>query len=400
MNNRLNNRLEGLENGISHSFERLNHFDLNKGDHSDFSHMIYSMMEYFGYDEITQDEAGNIIGIIRGLKRNEDIVLLSNIDIPLNDEMRGNNQGKIAHHNFDDDKAGIITSLYTGVLLKHSMAMLTGDLIVACVTRNEFNNHGIKQLFKGQLKNRKIKGVILSEPTNFEIYLGSKGRLEYEIVVHESKDHYQTNIGKVLRSNESNLFNSLNEVSDRLPYDNELGKSTLAVRNIQYVKSYPDKESDEMHIQVDRTFNLNEKKEAILQNAKRLAKDVYTGIDIDIDTHVNKDKITTPHGKMLREVQEYKPWKMEGYHPFVTKSFEVLSENGFQPSAGYWKKKITEGSFTKGALNIPTIGFGAGQFESTKNIGMDELKKSIFGKALIVYSQIGLPTFGWDDDEI
>jgi acetylornithine deacetylase/succinyl-diaminopimelate desuccinylase-like protein len=362
--------------------------------------LITSEMELLGFDEVKTDEVGNIIGIIKGYKSLDDIVLLSNIDLPVV-KNNGDNDEEEDPNFFENDKPGIVTSLFTGALFKRSLALLTGDLIVACITRSDCCGFGVKHLFNQQLKTDKIKGVILCEPTDFKINTGSKGRLEYEIVVHDS-NHEDNPLGnkQAINTKEINLLNSLNDISDRLPMDNELGKSTLVVKNIHYTNSPSDKKEREMHIQVDRTFMPCESKDGILQNAIRLAKNIYNEKDAVDDTHIDENKITTSSGKILKEVKEYKPWKMEGYHPFVVNSLEVLHENSFTTSVGYWKNMVTAGSFTNGELKIPTIGFGAGKEESTQNITFNDLLKSIYGKSLIIYRQIGVPTFGWDDGEI
>ena len=399
MNTILKNKLGGLEGEIKSFSEKLNQFKLQQGNMSQLESMITSEMEKLGFDEVKTDEVGNIIGIIKGYKSVDDIVLLSNIDLPVaDDDSSPENKASIM---FDDDKSGIVTSIFTGALLKRSLALLTGNLIVACITRSESCGFGVKQLFNQQLKKEKIKGVILCEPTDFNIHTGNKGQLEYEIVVHEANHNDNSHkYEQILDTKKNNLLNSLNSVSERLPMDNELGKPTLVVKNVCYKTNPYDNGNREIHIKVDRTFTPAENEDVILQNAKRLTKNIFNEDGTIEDTHIDENQITTSTGKTLKEVKDYKPWKMEGYHPFVVNSLEALQENDFNTSVGYWKKRITEGSFTNGELKIPTIGFGAGKQESTQGISFNDLLKSIYGKTLIIYRQIGVPTFGWDDGEI
>ncbi|MGQ1948456.1 hypothetical protein ACT3CD_15290 [Geofilum sp. OHC36d9] len=400
MNTILKNKLGGLEGEIKDFSEKLNQFKLQQGNMSQLESMITSEMEKLGFDEVKTDEVGNVIGIIKGYKSVDDIVLLSNIDLPVAEHNNDSTPDKNASIMFDNDKSGILTSLFTGALFKRSLALLTGNLIVACITRSESCGFGVKYLFNQQLKKEKIKGVILCEPTDFKIYTGNKGQLEYEIVVHES--NHKNNSPKyeqILDSKKNDLLNSLNAVSDRLPMDNELGKPSLVVKNVCYKNSPYDKGDREIHIKVDRTFTPAENETVILQNAQRLTKNIFNDDAIE-DTHIDENKITTSTGKTLQETKDYKPWKMEGYHPFVVNSLEVLHENNFDTSVGYWKNRITEGSFTNGELKIPTIGFGAGKQENTQGVSLNDLLKSIYGKSLIIYRQIGVPTFGWDDGEI
>lgn len=119
-------------------------------------------MEYLGFDEVKIDKVGNIIGIVKGYKSSDDIVLFSNIDFPSSVRNEGNKFNVNDYNFFENDKSGILTSLFTGALLKRSMAMLTGDLIIACITRSDCCGFGVKHLFNEHLKKRKIKGDVYS----------------------------------------------------------------------------------------------------------------------------------------------------------------------------------------------------------------------------------------------
>jgi hypothetical protein len=397
MNDILFKKLEGLNSQLAIFDEQVRHFELDDRNISDFTDMLKSEMEFLDYDDVKKDEVGNIIGTVKGINNNGDIVLISNVTLPLSSSSENKNNNAL----FERNKAGIITSIYTGGLLKRSLAALTGNLIVCCLSRNDCCGYGIRYLFNNTLKNRNIKGIILCEPTDYNIYIGNKGRLEYEIVVSDPAQRYPfEHERQKYISSEIGLLNNLRSISDRLPSDMDLGRSSLNIKKIMRKGSVETEEPYEMHVQVDRTYILDEAKDQILKNARFVAQDVYKDMDVNIDACINENKITTDTGKTLREIKEYKPWKMAGYHPFVVESLKVLHENNINSSVGYWKNNITEGSYTNGELNIPTIGFGTGKEDGGTNTDIASFEKSIYGKALIVYRHIGIPTFGWADDEI
>jgi hypothetical protein len=360
--------------------------------------MIKSEMEDLNYDEVKKDEVGNVIGTIKGINDKEALVLISNVTLP---SMPYNSGNKNHLSLFEGNKTGIVAGIYTGGLLKRSLASLTGNLYVCSITRRDCCGFGIRYLFDTILKNKKIKGVILCEPTDYKILIGNKGRLEYEIIVSDPDKRYHFAEDKQkFFTNEVGLLNNLKIIADRLPSDLELGRSSLNIKKIARKGTSETDEPYEMHVQVDRTYIPNEASDQILQNARYTAQNVYREMNVNIDALINEDRIMTNNGKMLREVKEYKPWKMAGYHPFVVDSLKVLSENNFDATVGYWKNNITEGSFTNGELHIPTIGFGAGREDGNTNVDVESIEKSIYGKALIIYRHIGIPTFGWSDDEI
>jgi hypothetical protein len=398
MNSILFKKMEGLHNELEKFDHRVKHFELRDDNATEFTDMIKSEMEDLDYDEVKKDEVGNVIGTIKGINDKEALVLISNVTLPSMPYHSGDrNQLSL----FEGNKTGIVAGIYTGGLLKRSLASLTGNLYVCSITRRDCCGFGIRYLFDTVLKNKKIKGVILCEPTDYKILIGNKGRLEYEIIVSDPDKRYHFAEDKQkFFTNEVGLLNNLKIIADRLPSDVELGRSSLNIKKIARKGTSETDEPYEMHVQVDRTYIPNEASDQILQNARYAAQNVYREMNVNIDALINEDRIMTNTGRTLREVKEYKPWKMAGYHPFVVDSLKVLQENNFDAAVGYWKNNITEGSFTNGELHIPTIGFGAGREDGNMNVDIESIEKSIYGKALIIYRQIGIPTFGWSDDEI
>ncbi len=401
MNTILKSKLEGMEREMTEFTGNLRNFNLTEENLPELERLIQIEMQNLNFESVDIDQVGNIIGKVKGFQDNGDIVMIANLDLPLLLKQNENRNSAAVYELFENDKEGIITSLYTGALLMRATAPLRGNVYVCCITRSECCGYGIRHLFNNVLDIHKIKGIILCEPTDYDVYLGNKGRLEYEIIVH---DYIQNNfsIDQISKryNDETELLNRLNRVSESLPADSQFGRSTLNIKDIMYKSSDVSVNENIVRVNIDRMYVPYENRNTILQNAKSLAESVYKSNSANIETSVNEDMITTRSGKQIREIKEYKPWKMEGQHPFVVNTLEVLKENQFTPSIGYWKKIITEGSFTNGELNIPTIGFGAGKGESAKGISVEELKKSIFGKALIIFRQIGMHTFGWDENDI
>ena len=102
--------------------------------------------------------------------------------------------------------------------------------------------------------------------------------------------------------------------------------------------------------------------------------------------------------------KEFKPWAMTAHDSFVMCSFEALKEMRSDAGIGYWKKTITDGSYTFAELNIPTIGFGPGSEyrneTKTKQPMVNDIERAVSEGAYIVHRNIGIPTFGWSSDEL
>jgi hypothetical protein len=203
------------------------------------------------------------------------------------------------------------------------------------------------------------------------------------------------------------LINALGKVSKDLPLDQSLGGSSLNIKDVKFsgYKENLRNSPAEFKVVVNREFIPQEGVNYILKKAKNIAQQVYDGQgEIAVKTSVAKDKIRLFRGAELTSKKEYKPWSIDAASDLVISSEQVLRENGFKISKGYWKKHLTEGSYTYGELNLPTIGFGAGKENASGlnrySLTVADLEKAVLGQTLIINRNIGMPAFGWSVDEI
>ncbi|MDD3905246.1 MAG: hypothetical protein PHS46_01800 [Candidatus Omnitrophica bacterium] len=401
----LKEKAKGLKANLNKFYKSVENFKLNSANIGEFTDIVAAEMKESSFNKITKDKAGNLIGVIEGYGNKDAVVMVSHID------MRTANQQKLEGldaNGMEGFKSGIVSSVYAGALIKRTLLPLTGDLIICCVPRVECCDFGIQYLFDDFLKSRikKIKGVILCEPTGFNINLGHKGRMEYEIVVKGRLNrNFLENRGINMLGTMFPLINELEKVSKELPSDFNLGRSGLRIKDVRYSGYQPQDAVSEFRIVVDRVFIPEESESFILNKAKTIAKTVYKQEpDITINTLMAKERVKTYTGLESVSEKEFKPWSMESHQPFAMESLNTLTENGFKSDFGYWKKIVTEGSYTYGQLKIPTIGFGAGSEDAVSSgpnsLTADKTEKAGCGQALIVLRSIGMPTFGWSSDEI
>ena len=398
-------RAKGLKESLSKFSKKIGDYKVDNTTMVDFTNLVLAEMKSLPFDKVTKDKAGNLIGVIKGHSNKKSIVMLSHIDI------KTDSLQKLEGHHGDRAitfKSGIISSIYTGALIKRSMLPLTGDLIICCVPKLESCDFGIKYLFDNFLKTRikKIKGVMLCEPTDFNINLGHKGRMEYEIVVRGKLNrNFLENRGVNMLGTMFPLINELEKISKELPSNYNLGRSDLKIKDVRYSGYNSQDEISEFRIVVDRAFVPEESKSFILKKAKTIAKTVYKHEpDVTVNTLLAKERVETYTGLEILSAKEFKPWSIPSHNPFALESLQALKENGFKSDFGYWKKTVTEGSYTYAQLMIPTIGFGALSENisgiSTDLLDIKKLEKAIYGQTLIVQRNIGMPTFGWSSDEI
>ena len=398
-------KAKGLNESLARFSRKIADCDSTGSNVPEFTRLISEEMEKLDFDNVSCDSAGNIIGVIKGYQDKGSLVLLSHLDIPSTAQAKSESCFKSGMIKF---KAGIIASLYAGALTKRTLQPLTGDLVVCCAPRMEACDFGVKHLFEKHLKTKlkKIRGAVLCEPTGFNINLGHKGRMEYEIIVRgRLSRNFLENQGMNMLGTMFPLISELEKVSKQLPSDSNLGYSNLRIKDVRCSGYQTHDQLSEFRVVVDRIFIPEENLSSILNKAKTIALDVYKGEpDVVINTVLASEKIKTCSGVDLVFEKELKPWVMESHQPFALDSLKSLTDSGFKSSFGYWKKISTDGSYTCAELKIPTIGFGAGtedQIDSgIESLSMDKLERAVYGHALIIQRNIGVPTFGWSSDEI
>ncbi|MFA4984906.1 MAG: hypothetical protein WC559_06370 [Candidatus Omnitrophota bacterium] len=405
MNRIMKSKAAGLRGSLSQFYDKIAGFDVNGSSLSDFSGLVCGQMKELGFDSVSKDKAGNIIGMIRGYEKKDAVLIMSHIDIKTDrhERLEGPHKNGVAGF-----KAGLVSGIYAGAFIKRALLPLTGDLIVCCLPRTESCDFGARQLFDVSLKAkaRKIKGVILSEPTDFNVNLGHKGKMEYEIVVRgRLVRNFLQHRGINMLGTMFPLINELEKASRELPSDSNLGRSDLRIKDVRYNGYRPQEELSEFRVVVDRVFIPEEDESFILNKAKTIAKNVYkSDSDVTINAVLAKERVKTYTGMDILSEKDYKPWIMEAHQAFARASLDSLTENGFKSAFGYWKKIVTDGSYTYAQLQIPTIGFGAGSEDAldadAASLGADKVERAAYGQALIAQRNIGLPTFGWSSDEI
>lgn len=152
------------------------------GQEGDVAALIQSEMRKLGYDDVRVDEAGNVIGLLRGSGGGKSIMLNSHMDHvhpgdeslwpypPYSGEMR---EGHVWGRGASDTKGAIATQVYGAAILKEIAEEFGGDVYVAGVVLEELGGLGTKTL----VKKLRTDYAILGEGTSNHIKIGHRGRV-------------------------------------------------------------------------------------------------------------------------------------------------------------------------------------------------------------------------------
>ena len=308
---------------------------------------VMSEMKKLGYDFVTMDKLGSVMGRIGSGKKK--ILFDAHTDtVGIADAKQWNTDphravlknGEVYGRGACDDKGCVASMVYAGGLIKK--LGLTGDFtlyVSASVQEEIAEGYGIDYLLK-HLKFRP-DCVIIGEPSDLKIVRGHKGRAEVKITIRGKSCHAsipQEGINAIYKTLPLiKKIDGLNKTYRELP---GLGKPVISVTQIETKNASINTIPDNCSFYIDRRTVVGETKKDIMSELESAC-----GRDIKIDylkKFFNAWFLPPDHYLIKAAVESYK------------KAYDKKADVILWPFC-------TNGSFTMGEKHIPTFGFGPGE---------------------------------------
>jgi putative selenium metabolism hydrolase len=383
------------------------------GAEEEAAKLILRKLREFGVKNSFIDGIGNVVGILRGKGLGPNIMLNSHMDVVPEgsiDNWKGFNpfggeidqQGNIHGRGSADLKGGLSVHLFTMKLLSNLIdggIMLPGDLIFSSVVHEEAAEmFGMEYLCRKTLpeKQTNLDVVFLCEPTDLDIKLGHRGKVEIVVTTRGKTAHSSTPSAGInaLEKMLPILDIIFNKMPLTLPTDPEFGDDCITVTNLICKPGTWSIIPDECQISIDRRYGPGETLESILNDFRLIFNELKlhdSEFDADVSVRTFHEKSYTGYEK---QVQKHLPiWATDKNHPFVIKTVNALGKVGQQPKVGYWKFG-TDGSMTGGLLGIPTIGYAGTEIRYCHTpeeiVNIDKMVQSLEGYFSIVCELDGI----------
>ena len=322
---------------------------------------LKSIMEEAGFDEVKIDGLGNVIGRIGNGEKvividgHIDTVDMGNLDAwdfdPLSGEIK---DGYVFGRGSVDQEGGPIAGVTAGKILKE---IGIPDDVALLVTGTVMEEDCDGLCWKYLVEEVKVKPdvVVVTEPTNLNIYRGHRGRMEIEVSFYGLSAHGSApERGKNAIYMASKACLEIEKLNENLAYDEFLGKGSVTVS--QFVSGSPSQcaVADFAKIHLDRRLTWGEDKELALNQIRELVK------DMDAKVELLEYKETSFTGLEYGMEKYFPTWKLEENHPVIQKGVETYKELfDTEPKVDKWTFS-TNGVTINGYFGIPVIGFGPG----------------------------------------
>ncbi len=333
------------------------------GNEGDMIKVVAEEMKNYGFDEVKIDEMGNLIGKIGNGKRvlaidgHVDTVEIGKEGNWKFDPLGGSiHDGNIYGRGSCDQKGGLATSLLAVKILKE--IGFPKDLklyFVASVHEETYEGMNWQHI----IEKEKIKtdAVLLTEPSNLQIIIGHRGRMDIKIEVKGLSSHgAEPDLGINAIYLMNPILSEIEKLHNKLPKDPLFGKGSITVTEIESSSVSLNAVADSCTIHVDRRLGINDTKESVLQELKN-QKPV---LEAEAKVIVPEFSAKSYKGYEYNINSYYPSWKMDESDPLIQKACNCFKEQfDEEPSINYWRFS-TNGVATKGLHDIPTVGFGPG----------------------------------------
>lgn len=322
---------------------------------------IKKEMEKCGFDEIIIDKMGNILGRIGkgkhviAMDAHIDTVGIGDPKAWKHDPYKGKlENGIIYGRGASDQEGGMVSMVYAGKIIKD--LKLENDYtlwVTGTVQEEDCDGLCWQYLLKEKILNPEV--VIITEPTNLNIYRGHRGRMEIGVTTKGVSCHGSApERGKNAVYMMAKVVNEIEKLNERLKDDKFLGKGTVTVSYIDCKTPSLCAVPDRAFIHLDRRLTKGETKEIAVNEVKDAAK--RAGIEVDVEVL----KYSVPsYTNFVYETEKYYPtWVLEEDHPLCKASVATYKNAlGSNPKVDKWTFS-TNGIATMGMMGVPTIGFG------------------------------------------
>jgi putative selenium metabolism hydrolase len=325
---------------------------------------LMQQMLQAGFDEVKMDGLGNVIGrigngekilAIDGHMDTVDVGNLKNWDFdPFSGEVK---DGFVHGRGTVDQKGGPAAFVTTGKILKE--IGFDKDLTIYFVgSVMEEDCDGLCWKYIVEEDGIRPDLVISTEPTNLNIYVGHRGRMEMHVSFQGVSSHGSApERGKNAIYMASRAALEIEKLNNRLKKDEFLGKGSVTISEVISGSPSLCAVADFARLHLDRRLTWGETKESAIEEIKQL----INPNEAEVSLLEYREKAFT--GLEYGMEKYYPTWKIPVDSPVVQTGLRAYkSLYGEKPQTGKWTFS-TNGVTINGIYGIPTIGFGPGNEE-------------------------------------
>lgn len=351
-------------------------------------------LKAIGCEEVWMDQAGNALGRIGHGKRT--ILFNAHLDTnevsdssqwphpPLEPVIEGNTLFGLGA---SDCKAGVAAIVYGAAILKKLGLLNDVSVVVMGATLEEdAEGFGLRSLIERD--GLKPECVLLAEATNLTIRRGHRGRCEVHVRTHGKSVHASTpQLGENAILKMAPVIEAVEAMNGHLPENPLLGAGSQVVTLISGPHT-PNSVPDWCEIAIDRRLVPGETAQTIVAGIQAVVEPLGATVAIPIQP------VLSHTGLHLDGPSFYPGWIVAEDSPIIhIGKMTYRSLWNREATVDIWKFS-TDGTYSAGVANIPTMGFGPQEeiyvHTALDQVNLDKLVDAAMFYALfpIIYQQV------------
>ncbi|NCB62165.1 MAG: YgeY family selenium metabolism-linked hydrolase [Clostridia bacterium] len=327
---------------------------------------ILAEMKKLGFDRAELDPMGNVLGwmgtgkTLIAFDGHIDTVGLGELTNWKFDPYEGyETDTEIGGRGASDQLGGIVSAVYGAKIMKDLGLLSDKYTVLVTGTVQEEDCDGLCWQYIYNESKIRPEFVVITEPTNGNIYRGQRGRMEIRVEVKGVSCHGSApERGDNAIYKMADIIQEVRALNDRLHYDPFLGKGTLAVSQSFYTSPSRCAVADMAAISIDRRLTDGETWEGALEEIRALpsVKKYHAVVSMYTYESPSWTGLTYP-------TECYFPtWVIPENHPAAVAMAASYTGMYGTPIVDKWTFS-TNGVSIMGRYGIPCIGFGPGKEE-------------------------------------
>ena len=353
---------------------------------------IEKEMKDLGFDKVQIDPMGNVMGwmgkgkTLIAFDAHIDTVGIGEKSNWKFDPYQGyENETEIGGRGTSDQLGGIVSAVYGAKIMKDLGLLSDKYTVLVTGTVQEEDCDGLCWQYIVNEDKVRPEFVVITEPTDGNIYRGQRGRMEIRVEVKGVSCHGSApERGDNAIYKMADIIQEVRALNDRLHYDPFLGKGTLAVSQSFYNSPSRCAVADMSAISIDRRLTDGETWEGALEEIRALPSVKKYNAEV---TMYKYDRPSWTN--LVYPTECYFPtWVLPADHPATRAMVESFKGMYGEPKVDKWTFS-TNGVSIMGRYGIPCIGFGPGK-EAQAHAPNEITWKADLVKCAAVYA--ALPT--------
>lgn len=352
----------------------------------DVADRVQDEMRTLGFDSVSRDENGSVVGIIEGSEAGRTILLDAHTDtvdvvspVPWDrDPYSGDVAEGLLFGRGSSDMKGALAAMVHGAAAV-DRSKINGRIVVAASVMEEVLE-GVA--LKTVMDALPPDFVVIGEATHLNLVRGGRGRAELHLTAtgiptHSSAPH----LGKNAVLDMVKVMSAL-EVME-LPEHPLMGPGVMALTEIS---SSPFPANSVIpsicKTTYDRRLLPGETAEGLLAAVEEAA----AGLDVTLEAKVGKGEYETFTGRPLTKEKFFPAWELAEDHWLVQTALGSLVRAGFKPEVTAYRF-CTNAAYSAGEAGVPTVGFGPAKEEDAHRVN-ESLRLGELAAATIGYRAI------------